>query len=148
MIVLLDGHNRYKIISGNHRLYMLKEFYPDVTHFPMQIVESDDESQIAIVGLAPNRTNPNVLHSGEQDVINTALQLIKNKNGEINTLKGNQNLMFQKMLKMFTENDQLIKMRNVLIQNLNKEKKINDARNLKIRTEKGKSSPMRRGGSY
>ena len=29
------------------------------------------------------------------------------------------------MLKMFTENDQLVKMRNVLIQNLNKEKKIN-----------------------
>ena len=78
--------------------------------------------------------------------VGKALQLINNKNGEISMLKGNQNLMFQKMLKMFTENDQLIKMRNVLIQNLNKEKKINEARNLKIRTEKGKSSPMRRGG--
>ena len=84
MIVLLDGHNRYKIISGNHRLYMLKEYYPDVTHFPMQVIESKDEAQIAIVGLAPNRTNPNVLHSGEQDVINTALQLIKNNELEDN----------------------------------------------------------------
>lgn len=81
----LDVENsKFLIISGNNRLYMLKEFYPDVTHFPMQIVESDDESQIAIVGLAPNRTNPNVLHSGEQDVINTALQLIKNNKLEDN----------------------------------------------------------------
>ena len=77
MIVLLDGHNRYKIISGNHRLYMLKEYYPDVTHFPMQVIESKDEAQIAIVGLAPNRTNPNVLKSGEAHVVKTGSDLVE-----------------------------------------------------------------------
>ena len=79
--------------------------------------------------------------------VGKALQLIKNKNGEIGMLKGNQNLMFQKLLSLFTKNDQLNKSQNVLIQILNKEKKINEARNLKIRTEKGKSSPVKRGGS-
>jgi len=68
---------KFKIISGNHRLYMLKEYYPDVTHFPMQIIESEDETQVAIVGLAPNRTNPNVLKSGEEHVVKTGEELIE-----------------------------------------------------------------------
>ena len=76
MIVLKDG-SRYKIISGNHRLYMLKTYYPDVTHFPMQIIESKDHTQIAIVGLAPNRTNPNVLKSGEEHVVKTGSDLVE-----------------------------------------------------------------------
>ena len=54
--------------------------------------------------------------------------------------------MFQKLLQAITQNDQLTKKQNVLIQNLNKANKINEARNLKSREEKGKSSPMRRGG--
>ena len=76
MIVLKDG-SRYKIISGNHRLYMLKTYYPDVTHFPMQIIESKDHTQIAIVGLAPNRTNPNVFKSGEEHVVKTGSDLVE-----------------------------------------------------------------------
>ena len=76
MIVKKEG-SKYKIISGNHRLYMLKEYYPDVTHFPMQVIESDDKAQIAILGLAPNRTNPNVLKSGEEHVIKTGSDLVE-----------------------------------------------------------------------
>lgn len=76
MIVKKEG-SKYKIISGNHRLYMLKEYYPDVTHFPMQIIESENKAQIAIVGLAPNRTNPNVLKSGEAHVVKTGSDLVE-----------------------------------------------------------------------
>ena len=78
--------------------------------------------------------------------VGKTLQLLKNKNGQIGFLKQNQQLMFQKLLQAITQNDQLTKKQNVLIQNLNKEKKINEARNLKSREEKGKNSPMRRGG--
>lgn len=76
MIVKKEG-SKYKIISGNHRLYMLKEYYPDVTHFPMQVIESENKAQIAIVGLAPNRTNPNVLKSGEAHVVKTGSDLVE-----------------------------------------------------------------------
>ena len=78
--------------------------------------------------------------------VGKTLQMLKNKNGQIGFLKQNQQLMFQKLLQAITQNDQLTKKQNVLIQNLNKANKINEARNLKSREEKGKSSPMRRGG--
>jgi len=75
---VLDVDNtEFEIVSGNHRLYMLTKVVKDITHFPVQVIESDDHVEIGAIGLSPNRTNPNVLKSGEEDVIFTGVQLIK-----------------------------------------------------------------------